>query len=334
MSDAGGRGILTTVKLDLGVPVPYHATAVRPTYADLPPAVRTEIAEHLGGTPAAEKTAGGGFGGGFAARLTAPDGRDLFVKAAGPHQPYVDSAYRTEAEVNRALPPGVPAPRLDFVAHPDDWIVLGFEAPDAVAPRLPLHPRDLNLMLDAWAHAAERLTPAPRALMDLGVTPMPTDGFSHFTRFASGRGMPPPLPDFAARRIDELAVLEQGLSEAIRADAVFHGDLRPDNMVVGAHQAWVCDWNMPNLAACWFDTALFLVVAHGDGHDSEDLFWRHPTAHGVEGEQLDAVLAAAAGYYVSNAAQPPVESASPYLRRHQRWNGLATLDWLASRRGW
>jgi hypothetical protein len=93
-----------------GPPVPYLATAVRPAYGTLPAAVRERIEKELGGAPTMVELAGGGFTGGFAARLRAGSGAELFVKTTGPHLPHVLAAYRQEARITPALPEGVPAP--------------------------------------------------------------------------------------------------------------------------------------------------------------------------------------------------------------------------------
>jgi hypothetical protein len=318
-----------------GPTVPYDATAIRDTWETLPQPVRERITAELGGAPADIRMAGGGFSGGFAARLRAESGTELFVKAAGGDKTFALSAYRQEARVNQALPEGVPAPRLEFAADFEDWTVLGFEAVDGCAPTLPMDPRDLALMLDAWAEAAAHLTPAPRQLLDLGVKAHPIDDkLRQFTGVASGTQHPFPVPPALEGRVDELADLESHIEEAMTADAVMHFDLRPDNMIVGAERAWICDWNWVQVHAPWFDTACFLVAAHGDGHDADGLFWSHATAKDVTADQLDTGLAAITGYYLGESAQPPIADVSPYLRAHQRWSGLAAADWIAQRRGW
>ncbi|THV31308.1 phosphotransferase [Glycomyces paridis] len=318
-----------------GPTVPYDATAVRVAWETLPPFVRESVAAALGGEPAEVRMAGGGFSSGFAARVRSSSGAELFVKAAGPGNSRALDAYRREALVNPALPAGVPAPRLEFAADFEDWTVLGFEAVDGRAPTLPMNPRDLDLMLDAWARAAAALTPAPQALLDLGVTADPVDHkLRQFASLDAGSIEPFPLPPALEGRTAELATIERGIDAALTADAVMHFDLRPDNMIVGADQAWICDWNWVEVHSTWFDTACFLVAAHGDGHDADALFHKHPTAAGVTADELDAVLASITGYYLSQSYDPPIPEVSPYLRRHQRWSGLAAADWLARRRGW
>ncbi|MGW3646196.1 hypothetical protein [Streptomyces sp. NPDC000878] len=78
---------------------------------------------------------------------------------------------------------------------------------------------------------------------------------------------------------------------------------------------------------------LLLATAHADGHDATLLFANHPTARGVDGEQLDAALAALSGFFLVSGAQPPADW-SPYIRQRQTWCGEVTLRWLADRRGW
>jgi hypothetical protein len=318
-----------------GPTVPYDATAVRSDWSTLPAYVQERIIAELGGKPADIRMAGSGFSSAFAARIRAESGAELFVKAAGPDNSWALDVCRREALINTALPQGVPAPRLEFAADFEDWTVLGFEAVEGRAPTLPMSPRDLDLMLDAWAAAAAALTPAPQALLDLGVSARPVD--HHLRQFAfidSGGIEPFAIPPVLEGRISELAQLEQGIDEALTADSVMHFDLRPDNMIVGADQAWICDWNWVEVHSTWFDTACLLIAAHGDGHDADALFWAHPTAAGVTADQLDTALASIIGYYLSQADDPPIPGVSPYIRAHQRWSGNAAADWLAQRRGW
>lgn len=324
------------MRFPLGDPVPYDATANRPGHDTLPTAVRAEIAHHLGGAPTHIAMAGGGFTGGFAGVLTAADGSRIFVKAAGPRTPFVLRAYSAEATISPLLPDAVPRPRMRFASQVGEWVVLGFDAVEGRAARLPIAPVDLTRMLDAWARAAEALTPAPRAMVDAGLprfVDVVGDTFHNFSGVVAGEIPAPELPGFDDH-FAELARLEAGVDEVLDVDAVHHGDLRPDNMILTDTGALICDWNNPVIGSPILDTIAFLVVAHGDGHDAQSLLKAHPSMAGVDDEEIDVVLATIAGYYLCNADKPPIENVSGYIRRHQRWNGLATLDWLARRRGW
>lgn len=324
------------MRFELGDPVPYDATADRPGYHTLPAEVRAEITHQLGSEPVHIAKAGGGFTGGFAGILTGADESRIFVKSAGPHTPFVASSYSAEATISPLLPEAVPRPRMRFASQVGEWVVLGFEAIEGRAARLPISPDDLTLMLDAWAAAAEALTPAPQPLLDLGLprfTEVVGDTFENFAAVVSGELPAPDLQGFPDR-FEELARLEAGMKAVLDVDAVHHGDLRPDNMILTDGRALICDWNNPVIGSPILDTIAFLVVAHGDGHDSQSLLKAHPSMAGVSDEEVDIVLAAIAGYYLCNGDKPLLENVSRYIRKHQRWNGLATLDWLASRRGW
>ncbi|CAM3427757.1 phosphotransferase [Stackebrandtia soli] len=319
-----------------GVPVPYEATAVRIGVDELPADVRAEIAAQIGGPIASVRMAGGGFSGGFAAIVTAETGRRMFVKASGPDLPFVLNAYTAEAHISALLPDEIPAPRLQFSSQVDEWVVLGFEAIDGKAPRIPISPDEWTLMLRAWETAADALTPIPASLRDYPLPNWATEdlsGFQRFTATASG-DISPTIPERFATHVDELAALDSHINAAVTADAVMHGDLRPDNMVLRENDAVICDWNWPCVGAPWFDTVALLVPAHAEGHDADGMFWKHSTSAGVDGEQLDTVLAAIAGYYLAGSQEPPPYRVSPHIRAHQRWSALATLDWLANRRGW
>src|SRR5690349_12517356 len=94
-------------------PLPHGATARRPAWTELPLAVRDGIQERLGARVVAAHSQGAGFTDGFASRLELDDGSRAFVKAIDEaRNPMVFAGYRQEVQVVRALPPGVPAPRL------------------------------------------------------------------------------------------------------------------------------------------------------------------------------------------------------------------------------
>ncbi|HEU0286240.1 MAG TPA: hypothetical protein VFR22_04280, partial [Nocardioidaceae bacterium] len=59
----------------LPLTVPQTATAIRPTWDDLPRVVRALIAERCGGDVVAAESMGAGFTPGFASRLRLADGR-------------------------------------------------------------------------------------------------------------------------------------------------------------------------------------------------------------------------------------------------------------------
>jgi hypothetical protein len=319
---------------DCGAPLDYAATAIRPAYSTLPASVRARIAAELGGEPVAVAIAGGGFTTGFAGRLTAASGAELFVKAAGPHPAEVHSLYRDEARVTAALPPEIDAPAVRFHADIDGWTVSGYEALQGEPLTLPMRPDTLDLMLDAWARAARALNPPPPELVACGIRPKTAENLSFFQNVANGSAAPIPLPPKLDGRWAELAEIETGIDRILATDQVTHGDLRPDNFFLGEERAWICDWSKPRYTPPWVDTLNVLIIAHGDGHDAEHRFWSHPTAAGVTGDELDTMLAAITGALLDGWDDAPKSIVSPAIHDHMRWAALAAADWLARRRGW
>jgi aminoglycoside phosphotransferase (APT) family kinase protein len=140
----------------------------------------------------------------------------------------------------------------------------------------------------------------------------------------------PDVPAGVPGRLDELAALERALPPLVAGDAMLHGDLRVDNVLIDrAGVAWLCDWTWPCLGVPWFDTVTLLVSAYASGLDTDALLepWCAPD------EGVDGALAALSGYWLAQAAGGPT-SASPHSRQHQRFSGEQALAWLASRRGW
>ena len=66
------------------------------------------------------------------------------------------------------------------------------------------------------------------------------------------------LGAWAARNLDALCELESGAAEATEGDALIHGDLRADNMVLNGDRLWVVDWPYASIGAPWVDLATFL----------------------------------------------------------------------------
>lgn len=316
----------------------YSSTAVRPRWDDLPQGIRRLISRRLGGVVDAGPSAGSGFTSGFAAVVRGADG-PKFVKAVNANDnAVIADCYQREALINQALPIEVPAPRLRWIEETEDgWIVLGFDAVDGGRmPSAPWKPDELASTLDAYTITAEALSTPTATLQQVGLKPS-GDGsdFADWRDLSGGTISADSLPAWVpTNRLEALAELESQWRQAVAGDAVLHYDLRQDNILIDtAGAAWICDWNWPCLAASWFDLVLLLATAHADGHDATTLFTSHPTARGVDDEQLDAALAALSGFFLVSGSRPPADW-SPYIRQHQTWCGEVTLHWLADRRGW
>lgn len=314
--------------------VPYDATAVRPDWPDLPETVREAISGRLGSPVSEARIAGGGFTRAFAAVVRTEAGISAFVKAAPLSEPTAQW-YAREAAVTATLPPEVTAARPLWTMTKSDWFVLALEAIDGSIPALPWSQGDLDATLRTWSAAATALAyPSPR-MLEIGLPALPDilrDEMSWWSQIAKRREpMPEPaLETVAPSHLAELATLERALPDLAAGDAMMHGDLRLDNVLIdGDGRAWLCDWTWPCLGAPWFDTVTLLVSAHASGLDTDAVL----RAWGAPDEGVDGALAALSGYWLVRAGGGP-SSASPHSRQHQRFSGLQALAWLTERRGW
>ena len=308
--------------------VAYGATAVRPDWVDLSPALRASIDDRMGAPVVTADTAGGGFTRAFAAIVETAAGDRAFLKAAPLTDPTSDW-YAREAAITSALPPEVPAARPRWTLVTEGHYVLCLEAVDGRVPELPWKTEDLTAALRGWREASDALRTSP--VRDLPrLSDIVRGELSWWSEIAAGRAPAPPAPAWVRDHINDLARLEQGLPQLVKGTGMLHGDLRIDNIMIdGYGKSWLCDWTWPCLGAPWFDTVTLLVTAYASGLDADHLLepWDAPEA-GVDG-----ALAAMSGYWLTRAAGGP-SSASPHSRQHQRFSGSQALAWLASRRGW
>ncbi|MFI1988404.1 phosphotransferase family protein [Actinoplanes sp. NPDC020271] len=314
--------------------VPYDSTAVRPDWSDLPESVRKVITARLGSAVSAARSAGGGFTRAFAAVLETEAGTSAFVKAAPLSDP-ASQWYAREAAVTATLPPEVTAARPLWTLTDSGWFVLALKTIDGRVPALPWTQADLDATLRTWSAAATALAyPSPRAL-EIGLPALPDilrGEMSWWSQIAKRRApMPEPARDtLAPSRLTELAALERALPALAAGDAMMHGDLRLDNVLLDQDgRAWLCDWTWPCLGAPWFDTVTLLVSAYASGLDTDAVL----RAWGAPDDGVDGALAALSGYWLVRADGGP-SSASPHSRQHQRFSGLQALAWLTERRGW
>jgi aminoglycoside phosphotransferase (APT) family kinase protein len=318
--------------------VPYHATADRPHWSDLPGDLRAAIEGRLGGPVTTATTAGGGFTRGFAAVLDLADGDRVFVKAASMRtQPEMVEWYGRDTAITAALPERVPAPRPRWASTIAGYFVVCFDAIDGRMPALPWDPAELQVTLDAWTVTAAALREPSAPLLRLGhprFADMVRDDLSLWTEIAAGRAPMPPAPPTATARLRELVALEAALPAYADTPGLMHCDLRLDNVLIDrTGAAWICDWNWMCFGPAWFDTVALLLTAYASGLDADALFTAHPTAAEAPPDGLDAALAALTGFLLSRGAGEQT-GASRHVRSHQRWSGAQALAWLAERQGW
>lgn len=319
-------------------PVRYEATALRPDWGDLPPAVRAAIVERLGAPVVAARIAGAGFTTGFAAVLETAAGGRAFVKAASfAAQPHLTDWYAREAQVLALLPPDLPVPGFRWTMIAAGYRVLCLDAVDGRLPLLPWTDLELSAALAMHARISDALREPPAALAALGLprlADLAREDLAMWQEIGAGVEPLPDLPPDLAGRLPELAVLEALLPGYADVPTLIHCDLRLDNVLIDrVGRAWLCDWNWICHGPAWFDLATLLLTAYADGRDADALFAAHPAAQGCPADALDAALAALSGYFLTRAAVAP-GTASPQVRLHQRWSGEIALAWLSARRAW
>ena len=306
--------------------VPVGATAVRPTWTELPVEVRHLVEQQLGSHVTGAASQGSGYTPGFASRLTVRDGGRAFVKAAddATRAPFAGS-YREEIRKLQRLPSGVPAPQLQWWHDQDGWVVLCLDDVEGRPPHRPWRIDELTSTVATVTAMSEALTPAPAGLA------LPTwreelAGFPAYWETFEPQGLVAQHGD----RTRELA--EAGLT--VDGDTLVHCDLRDDNIIIDdGGRIWVCDWNWPVLGAPWVDLLTVLISARGDDVDTDAVLGSNPLTRDVPAHDIDAVLALLAVYFLG-AKEGPAPAASPWLRLHQRWYADVTWGWLADRQGW
>jgi aminoglycoside phosphotransferase (APT) family kinase protein len=314
-------------------PVAFSGT--RLGWQDLPRPVRARIAELAGAEVIAETGTTSGFSPGFASLLELGDGREVFVKAVSTEQNlHSPDLARREIAVAAALPDDVPAPRLLWWDDDGTWVLLGFEALHGRPPALPWRPDDLVRVLAAVDHLATTTPRSPHSLQ-----PVTRTMAANFTGWAQMAGEPRELLEQAAAlagepgvwaldNLDQLVALESGWADAAAGDALVHGDLRADNVLLDGPTCWLVDWPHAAVGAPWLDLALMLPsVAMQGGGDPAVIFRSQRVSAGVDDDRLGAVLAALAGYFAHSALQPAPRGI-PNLRRFQAAQALHTIAWL------
>ena len=304
--------------------VPHGRTARRLEWPLLPPMLRSMIARRLGSPVVSAESAGAGFTPGFASVLTCADGSRHFVKAASKkaQERFADS-YREEARKLRALPTGLPVPRLLWCHEDDLGVVLELEYVDGAIPARPWRQPDLDACLDTLEVLAAQLTPPPLKLDTFADDFADClSGWDHLRRVS---------PDHPY--LEEAAALASRFREHTAGDTLVHTDGRDDNFLLTGGRALLCDWNWPVVGASWIDTVILLISAHGDGLDADAVLADRRLTRDADPEHVDTFLALIAGYFFERRDEP-VPNSSPYLRAHQGWYAEATWSWLAKRRGW
>ncbi|MGW4300871.1 phosphotransferase [Streptomyces sp. NPDC004646] len=306
------------------------ATALRSTWAELPPAVRHGTERRLGTTVTGAASQNGGFTDGVAARLRLADGTRAFVKAL-PTGHELTPDYRMEARIAGALPGAVPASRLRFSLEAEGWIVLVYDDVEGRHPDLG-SPVDLAAVLACVERMTEVLTPNPLPWAVPITTPL--GPLLHGWRTFRREGPPGDLGSWALRHLDRLAELESHWTDATSGDTLLHADLRHDNLLLTPDGTAVAvDWAWACVGADWVELVYLLPAVAAAGGDPEEIAAAHPLTRRADPAAVDAFLCALTGFYVHSGRQPSPYW-SPHLRAHEAYYGRLCGTWLARRLGW
>ena len=319
--------------------VDYRATSLRPQWDELPPHVHAAT-EATVGSPLASASApvASGFTSSYAGLISLGDGRQVFVKVAGPSTPFVVEALTQEAKVLAELPDGIPAPGLVGSAQSRGWSILVLDALEGHLPGLPWTQQEAESVHDACLRLVQFGTPSPVGLSgndfasDVG-----SDAHVLATADAMSRGaftLPEELPGWVPTHLGAIARLARRAT-TLGGSSLVHGDLRPDNLLISPDgQATILDWNWLCTGPAWVDFAGLLPWMALQGLDADAWVARSPLLRDVDPDEVDSFLATIAVYMVSDLDQPPFPGGTSALRRHQHLMARTFLTWLGHRRGW
>jgi Phosphotransferase enzyme family len=321
----------------------YLDTSARPTFAALPDAVRAALGG-AAGSPVARAAAPvtSGFSGAYAGRLLLEDGREVFAKAGGAGLPHVREALGQEAAILPELT-GLRCPtRLvgagEVLADAVPWRLLVLEVVNGRQPGGPWTETEADATVRACVEIAG--TP-PDVVARVTSTPLASeigsDGGAHATLdalAAGGRTWPSGMTRPTGHGTAELVALAGRAERACRGEALVHWDVRPDNLLVEEDgTVRVCDWNWVRVGPPWADLVSLWPRMARQGIDVR-AHRSAPVLRGARDDDIDAFLAAVAGFVLENVDEPPPPGCTASLRRHQLLLAEATIRLIAERRGW
>jgi len=313
--------------------------AVRPSWSDLPEALREALTHRLGPIHHAAVQSGG-FTPGVAARLSTGHGRisRAFVKAIGADH-VLAPKYRAEAAIAGQLPAGTPAPRLRWSGEVDGWVVLIFDDVNGRHPDLAPGSADVPVTVAGVAGLAATLTPSPA---DVAASPQVRGallhGWGELLRRGAAGDPAAGLGLWERDRLSTLADLEGVWVPYAAGPSLVHGDIRPDNLLIRDTDdtddtLMVVDWAQPSIGAPWQDVVDLIPHMIMAGHtppDAEKALLGVPAWHDLPDLVVTSYAAAYAGYW-TRASRLPAPPGVPHLRAYQAHAARAALAWTQAR---
>jgi aminoglycoside phosphotransferase (APT) family kinase protein len=310
--------------------VPF--TGVHLPYVSVPEAVKAWVESAAGAAVLAVADLDGGFSPGCCTLLALASGRRVFVKAVGTElNPDSPAMHRREAQIATALPRLAQVPRLLDTYDDGDWVALMFDEVTGAPPRRPWDRRELDRVLADLATLHRALTPAPIAVERMSERQSAMlRGWRALAESASLED----VDDWSRRHLDRLVELEADCPGALDAgDTLLHGDIRSDNLLIGASSTHFVDWPHAAIGTLAFDLVGWApsVVLEG-GPDPEALLARYGDC-GCDSEAVRAMVAGVAGYFTHHATLPAPRGL-PTVRAFQAAQGEVARAWLRRQTGW
>ena len=311
---------------------------VRLDWVDIPGRVRSEVERWLGGTVVSSVTQPTGSSPGVAARLTADDGRRVFVKAVGPG-PNTDTPamHRRESRVVPALPDVAPVPRMlwSYDEGAAGWIVLVFEDAGGRHPIRPWQTGELHRVLSAMEDLGRLLTPSP---LPAAIAGRASDVFA--TEISGWRRLRDEHPSrlarldgWSRRHLQSLVLIEDTVGGMLEGDSLLNLDIRADNILLTPERVWFVDWPHACIGPAWLDAVAFAPsVTMQGGPPPEEVISGHPACLAADSAAITAAVVALAGCFTHKAVQPPPPGL-PTVRAFQGAQGLVAREWAARRTG-
>lgn len=310
--------------------------APRLLWAELPVPVREAVEARCRLRVLAARSHEGGYTGGLASTLALADGSRLFLKAVPVTHGLAD-VYRHEAAANAALPPGTPAPHIQWAAEEHGWLLHAYTAIAGRHPDLAPGSPDIPLVLALVADITERLTPcpwpdAPDLAEDFAAI---LTGWRQLADGPGPRYTADPDPDpWYRRRLAEFAAAEKRAAAAAVGDTLVHQDIRTDNLLItpGHHgpAAVLVDFAWAMRGACYTDPVLLAPQLIRAGHTparAEAVLARVPAWRAAPAGTVTDLAIAMTGFWTLQARAP----VSAELQAYRRSAAAAGRAWIAHR---
>jgi aminoglycoside phosphotransferase (APT) family kinase protein len=308
-------------------------TVPRLGWTDLSDGLRHDIEAALDAPVVEWSSQEEGFSPGMAARCSLADGREVFIKALSGELVELSGRFYThEIKVNGLLPAGAPAPTIQAVVETDQGAAIVFDHVAGRVPGAPWTNADVALVVDA----IDRLDLPPSGQLADFREYLADDfhGWRNLRAMGNGDANVGIEPWLDASALKTVAEVEAEWMALCPPTALVHGDLRADNLLIGADSAvWFVDWAHSSNGPPWVDLAGLIPSVSMQGGPAPHETWAMSRfATEADPAAVDAFVTALAGYFTHEARKPPIPQI-PMLRDFQEAQARPARAWMAQRLG-